>query len=47
MPHHEHYQASAGDIIVKKDCVHIEASVRGRLQNKARESGRPFAEILQ
>lgn len=32
---------------MKKDIVHIQASVKGRLQNKARESSRPFAEVLQ
>ncbi len=32
---------------MKKDIKNIEASVRGQLQNKARETHRPFAEILQ
>ncbi len=32
---------------MKQDIKNIEASVRGRLQNKAREANRPFAELLQ
>jgi len=32
---------------VKKEIRNIEASVRARLQNKARETNRPFSEILQ
>ncbi|MBI5057511.1 MAG: nucleotidyl transferase AbiEii/AbiGii toxin family protein [Nitrospirae bacterium] len=32
---------------MKKDIKNIEASVRGQLQNKAKETHRPFAEILQ
>jgi len=32
---------------VKKDIKNIEASVRARLQNKAKETNRPFSEVLQ
>ena len=32
---------------MKKDIKNIQASIRGRLQNKAKETNRPFAEILQ
>jgi len=32
---------------MKPNVKNIEASVRGRLQNKAREGNRPFAEVLQ
>jgi hypothetical protein len=32
---------------MKKDTKNIEASVRARLQNKARETNRPFSEVLQ
>jgi len=32
---------------MKKDVKNIEASVRARLQNKAKETNRPFSEILQ
>ena len=32
---------------MRKDSKNIEASVRGRLQNKAKETNRPFAEVLQ
>jgi hypothetical protein len=32
---------------MKKDITNIEASVRALLQNKARETNRPFAEVLQ
>ena len=32
---------------MKKDVVNIPASIRARLQNKAKETNRPFAEILQ
>lgn len=32
---------------MKKEIVSLEASVRARLQNIARQSGRPFAEVLQ
>lgn len=32
---------------MKKDIVNLEASVRARLQNKAKEANRPFAEVLQ
>ena len=32
---------------MKKDIKNIEASVRSRLENKAKETNRPFAEILQ
>ncbi len=32
---------------MKTEIKNIEASVRGRLQNKARETNRPFAEVLQ
>ena len=30
-----------------KDIKNIRASIRARLQNKAKETNRPFAEILQ
>lgn len=32
---------------MKKDIINIQASIRGRLQTKAKEINRPFAEILQ
>ena len=32
---------------MKKDIKNIQASIRARLQNKARETNRPFSEILQ
>jgi predicted nucleotidyltransferase component of viral defense system len=32
---------------MRKDIKNIEASVRGQLQNKAKETNRPFAEVLQ
>lgn len=32
---------------MKKDIKNIQASIRARLQNKAKETNRPFAEILQ
>ncbi len=32
---------------MKDEIKNIEASVRGRLQNKARETNRPFSEVLQ
>lgn len=32
---------------MKKDIKNIEASVRALLQNKAKETNRPFAEVLQ
>ncbi|HDO22130.1 MAG TPA: nucleotidyl transferase AbiEii/AbiGii toxin family protein [Nitrospirae bacterium] len=32
---------------MKKDIKNIEASVRARLQNKAKETNRPFSEVLQ
>lgn len=32
---------------MKEDITNLPASVRGRLQNKAKETGRPFAEVLQ
>ena len=32
---------------MKKDIKNIEASIKARLQNKAKETNRPFAEILQ
>jgi len=32
---------------MKKDVVDLQASVRSRLQNKAKETNRPFAEVLQ
>jgi predicted nucleotidyltransferase component of viral defense system len=32
---------------MKKDIKNIEASVKARLQNKAKEEGRPFSELLQ
>ncbi len=32
---------------MKKDVINIQASVRARLQNKAKETNRPFAEVLQ
>ena len=32
---------------MKKDVTNIQASVRARLQNKAKETNRPFAEVLQ
>jgi predicted nucleotidyltransferase component of viral defense system len=32
---------------MKKDIKNIQASIRARLQNKARETSRPFSEILQ
>jgi hypothetical protein len=32
---------------MKKDVKNIEASVKGQLQNKAKEANRPFAEVLQ
>lgn len=32
---------------MKKDIINIQASVRARLQNKAKETNRPFAEISQ
>lgn len=32
---------------MKKDIKNIEASIRARLQNKAKETNRPFSEILQ
>lgn len=32
---------------MKKDIVNLGASVRARLQNKAKETNRPFAEVLQ
>ena len=32
---------------MKENIKNIEASVRDRLQNKAKETNRPFAEILQ
>ena len=32
---------------MKADVKNLEASVRARLQNKAKETGRSFSEILQ
>lgn len=32
---------------MKKDIKNLRASVRAKLLNKARESGRPFSEVLQ
>ena len=32
---------------MKKDIINIQASVRARLQNKAKETNRPFSEVLQ
>jgi hypothetical protein len=32
---------------MRKDIINIEASIRGQLQNKAKETHHPFAEILQ
>ena len=32
---------------MKKEVTNIQASIRARLQNKARETNRPFAEVLQ
>ena len=32
---------------MKKDITNIQASIRARLQNKAKETNRPFAEIMQ
>jgi len=32
---------------MKKDVIDLQASVRSRLQNKAKETNRPFAEVLQ
>ena len=32
---------------MKKDVINIQASVRARLQNKAKETNRPFSELLQ
>ena len=32
---------------MKKEIINVEASIRARLQNKARETHRPFAEVLQ
>ena len=32
---------------MKKEIKNIQASIRGRLQNKAKELGRPFTEMLQ
>lgn len=32
---------------MKKNILNIQSSVRSRLQNKARETNRPFAEVLQ
>lgn len=32
---------------MKKNIVNMPASVRAQLQNKARQSNRPFAEVLQ
>lgn len=32
---------------MKESIANIQASIRGRLQNKARQTGRPFSEVLQ
>jgi hypothetical protein len=32
---------------MKNDIINVQASVRAKLQNKAKESNRPFAEVLQ
>ena len=32
---------------MKSDVINVQASVRAQLQNKAKESNRPFAEVLQ
>lgn len=32
---------------MKKDIINIQASIRAQLQNKAKETNRPFAEVLQ
>lgn len=32
---------------MKKDITNIQASIRDRLRNKAKETNRPFAEVLQ
>jgi len=32
---------------MKKDIKNIRASIRAKLQNKAKETNRPFAEVLQ
>jgi hypothetical protein len=32
---------------MKKDIINMPASVRAQLQNKAKETNRPFAEMLQ
>lgn len=32
---------------MKKKVKDLEASIRGQLQNKAKEAGRPFSELLQ
>jgi hypothetical protein len=31
---------------MKNDVINVQASVRAQLQNKAKESNRPFAEVL-
>ena len=32
---------------MKKDIKNVQASIRSKLQNKAKETNRPFAEVLQ
>lgn len=32
---------------MRPDIKNLEASIRGRLQNKAKETSRPFSEVLQ
>ena len=32
---------------MKKDIINVQASVRAQLQNKAKKTNRPFAEVLQ
>jgi len=32
---------------MKKDITNIQASIKAKLQNKAKETNRPFAEVLQ
>ena len=43
----QYHQADPRNHYMKQDVKNIEASVRARLQNKAKETNRPFAEVLQ
>lgn len=47
MSRKQHHQADSGNIDMKKNIANVQESVRRRLQNVAKETHRPFAEVLQ